>query len=55
MTTAVGYASSSHSGVHFGLGPADGVDKLVVRWPSGIVQTLENIEVNRILPVREPD
>jgi hypothetical protein len=55
MTTAVGYASSSHYGVHFGLGPADRVDKLVVRWPSGIVQTLEHIEVNRILPVREPD
>ena len=24
MTTAAGYASSSHAGVHFGLGTADG-------------------------------
>src|SRR5207244_2933702 len=34
MTTSVGYASSSHHGVHFGLGKADSVDKIEIFWPS---------------------
>ncbi len=54
MTTAVGYASSSHHGVHFGLGKAARVDRVEIRWPSGAVQVLENVKVNQVLRVREP-
>ena len=53
MTTSVGYASSSHTGVHFGLGRRTVVDELEIRWPSGIRQVLRNVKVNQILPVRE--
>jgi hypothetical protein len=52
MTTSVGYGSSSHFGVHFGLGQRKVVD-IEIRWPSGIRQTLTNVAVNQILPVRE--
>ena len=53
MTTSVGYASSSHGPVHFGLG-ADSTAKVVeIRWPSGIVQTLNEVEGNRVLHVKE--
>lgn len=53
MTTSVGYASSSHGPVHFGLG-ADTKAKLVeIRWPSGIVQTLQDVPADRILIVKE--
>lgn len=53
MTTAVGYASSSHSGVHFGLGSRKTVH-VEVRWPSGVVQVLKDVEVDRAMEVREP-
>lgn len=54
MTTAVGYASSSNFGVHFGLGQLKRVDEMEIKWPSGIRQQLKNVAVNQILNVREP-
>jgi hypothetical protein len=54
MTSAVGYASSSHFGVHFGLGKTARIDEVEIRWPSGIVQVLRNIPANQRLQVREP-
>ncbi len=52
MTAAVGYCSSSHAGVHFGLGGAAGT-RLEIRWPSGKVQVLENVKANQVLMVKE--
>jgi len=49
-----GYASSSAGPAHFGLGTANMVDEIEIRWPSGTVQTLKNIPADRILPVTEP-
>ncbi len=54
MTTSSGYASSSHAGVHFGLGSIETVPKMEVRWPSGRVQVLENVKADRVLTVTEP-
>ncbi len=54
MTTAVSYASSSHFGVHFGLGNTTVIDKMEIRWPSGISQTLHNVTADRVLEVHEP-
>jgi hypothetical protein len=53
MTSAVGYASSSHGRVHFGTGAAGYVDEVEITWPSGVKQVLRNVQVNRILEVRE--
>jgi enediyne biosynthesis protein E4 len=53
MTTSVGYASSSHGPVHFGLGAVDKVEQVEIRWPSGIVQRLRNIAADRVLRVKE--
>lgn len=53
MSTAAGYASSSHAGMHFGLGPAPGAVRVDVRWPSGIRQTLESVKPNQVLEVTE--
>ena len=53
-TSSVGYASSSLTPVHFGLGAADGVPRARIVWPSGAVQTLEGLEANRVVRVREP-
>jgi hypothetical protein len=39
--------------MHFGLAKNQIVDKIEIRWPSGKVQTLENIKTNQILEVKE--
>ena len=38
---------------HFGLGQADSVDSVTVKWPSGKVQTLTNVAANQHLVVVE--
>ena len=53
MTTSVGYASSSHFGVHFGLGRRKEIERVEILWPSGTRQTLRNVKTNQILPVIE--
>jgi hypothetical protein len=49
-----GYLSQDDSRLHFGLGAATTIDKLIVRWPSGREQTLEKLDVDRVLTVEEP-
>ncbi len=47
------YISQSDLRVHFGLGKADKVDVLEIRWPSGQVDTLKDIKVNQLIFVKE--
>jgi len=54
QTSSVCYASSSLGPVHFGLGVDAVVTKVEITWPSGIVQTLENVAADRIVKVKEP-
>jgi hypothetical protein len=49
-----GYLSQNDERLHFGLGAAATVDKLIVHWPSGREQSLENLTVDRVLTVEEP-
>ena len=53
MTTSVGYASSSHGPVHFGLGADDRAESIEIHWPSGTVQTLKDVRGDRVLKVKE--
>jgi enediyne biosynthesis protein E4 len=53
MTTAAGYASSSHAGLHFGLGTATEIDRLEVEWPSGTRQMLEHVRPNQVVTITE--
>jgi hypothetical protein len=55
MTTAVGYVSSVHAGVHFGLGMVARIAEIEIRWPSGTVQTLKDVAADQVLLVTEPD
>jgi hypothetical protein len=54
MTSAQGYASSSHFGVFFGLNKG-GAEPLEIVWPSGKVQRIDDPGKNLALEVREPD
>ncbi len=54
VNTAVGYLSASDKRLIVGLGP-DSTAKLVeIRWPSGIVQKIENVKAGQILKATEP-
>ena len=50
--------SQDYSRLQFGLGENTQVDKVVIHWPSGIVQTLLNIpadQIDKIIPVLEEE
>jgi len=42
-----GYLSQSSKWVHFGLGSAEQIQRVSIRWPSGKTETLTGIEVDR--------
>lgn len=48
------YLSHNDSRVHFGLGSCSNIDRLTVRWPSGIVQTVAPVPLNRYIVIEEP-
>jgi hypothetical protein len=47
------YLSQSDLRVHFGMDKAPRADRLEIRWPSGAVDVLQDIEANQILTVTE--
>ena len=54
VNPAGGYLSHSSRVVHFGLGDRSKVDRIEIRWPRGIVQRLDNPEINTLHQIREP-
>jgi len=49
-----GFASENDRRVHFGLGKNPRIEKAVIRWPSGIMQTLTDLAPDRLYTVKEP-
>jgi len=47
------YNSQNDLRVHFGLAEATKVERLEVRWPSGLEEEWRDLAVDRILPLRE--
>jgi hypothetical protein len=47
------YLSQGDTRAHFGLGPAEAATSLEVRWPSGVVDRLENVAGDRTVVVEE--
>ncbi|MBL0078888.1 MAG: ASPIC/UnbV domain-containing protein [Bacteroidetes bacterium] len=45
--------SKNSSRIHFGLGANTNIDSLKIYWPSGIVQLIKNIEVDKIYKIDE--
>lgn len=48
------FSSQSQRTLHFGVGEAEKVDKIVIRWPSGIVQELISPDINFLHTITEP-
>jgi tetratricopeptide (TPR) repeat protein len=53
LTSGTSYLSSNDPRLWFGLGSAEVVESLEVRWPSGIVQRWSNVAADAVLDVRE--
>jgi len=54
ITTAVGYLSASDKRVVVGLGAERSAKLIEVRWPSGVIQKLENVPAGKWIEVLEP-
>ena len=53
-TTSGGYLSASDPRVHFGLGENPSAASIEIHWPSGILQTLDNVKGDRQIQIDEP-
>jgi enediyne biosynthesis protein E4 len=54
VTPAGSYLSSSDKRAHFGLGTDTSASLIEIRWPSGIIQKLENVHGDQTLTIEEP-
>ena len=53
MTTNIGYSSSGHFGVHFGVPKGQAPDTLEIWWPGGRKQVVSGVKPNRVLLVKQ--
>jgi len=51
----VHYHAQDYQRIHFGLGKHSVVDEIIFHWPSGIVHNIENVQVNQIIEIIEPE
>jgi enediyne biosynthesis protein E4 len=49
-----GFGAQNQRRVHFGLGKATHIEKVVIRWPSGKVQTLTAPQIGQLHQLKEP-
>ena len=54
-TLSRGFMSANEPRVHIGLGAQEQIATLRVKWPSGNVQTFENLPADRSYTITEPD
>ena len=47
------YYSQNDLRIHFGVGKADKVDLLEIRWPNGQTETFKDLQVNRLFRIKE--
>ena len=55
IRSSSGYLSQSDPRAHFGLGTIGKIDRIEVRWPSGVKSVLEGVKPNQVLTVTEPE
>ncbi|HZQ17586.1 MAG TPA: CRTAC1 family protein [Terriglobales bacterium] len=49
-----GFCAENQRRLHFGLGRNPQIEKAVIRWPSGKVQTLNQLSTDRLYAIKEP-
>ena len=53
MRSGGSYISQNDLRIHFGIGKAEKVDLLEIRWPSGQIDTLKDVKANQLVWVKE--
>ena len=53
VRSGASYISQNDLRVHFGLGQATRADLVEIKWPSGAVDTLQNVEADQVIYVEE--
>lgn len=48
-----GFGSQNPLTVHFGIGDAVAIDSVVITWPSGLIQKLGSLEINKLWIINE--
>ena len=51
VRSGTGYISQDDMRLHFGLAQNDRIDSLVIRWPDGRRERLENIAANQFVSI----
>jgi hypothetical protein len=54
-TAGSGFQSQSEGVLHFGVGEATRIEKLVIRWPSGLSQTFQDLPADHVVRLVEGD
>jgi hypothetical protein len=55
VSVSKGFLSSSDRRVHLGLGEETSIQSVEITWPSGRAQVLDDVKVDRVIRVEEPD
>jgi len=53
VSTGSAYASQQSARLYFGLADAEQVERVWVRWPSGLVESFDNIEARQLVRITE--
>ncbi len=54
VSGGTGFASQNDRRLHFGLGKNPQMEKVVIRWPSGKIQTIDQPAVDQLHMIKEP-
>jgi enediyne biosynthesis protein E4 len=55
VSGGIGFCSQNQRRLQFGLGKTSAIDKAVITWPDGNQQILKDIQVDRLIQIREPE
>ena len=53
VVSGSGLATHGSLALEFGIGAAEVIDRLKIRWPSGTIQVLSHLQPNQIITVTE--
>lgn len=54
VSGGTGFAAENDRRLHFGLGKNPHVEKAVIRWPSGKIQTIDQPAIHKLSTIKEP-
>ena len=53
ITSGESFISANSFNLNFGLGSANKIDEILIKWPNGSKKVIKNIEVNQFLTIQE--